>query len=46
MAAVSGHGVVPEEFSERELEVAAILADVPSIVRAWYRRLEQQKQRQ
>ncbi|KAM0915355.1 hypothetical protein ACQ4PT_010901 [Festuca glaucescens] len=48
MAAVSGHGVVvEEEFSERELEVAAILADLPSIVRAQrrrHRRLEKQQQ--
>jgi hypothetical protein len=51
MAAASGHGVVPaeEEFSERELEVAAILADLPSIVRAQrrrHRRLEKQQQLQ
>uniref|UniRef100_A0ACD5Z8L2 Uncharacterized protein n=1 Tax=Avena sativa TaxID=4498 RepID=A0ACD5Z8L2_AVESA len=48
MAAVSGRDVLAEEeFSERELEVAAILADLPSIVRAQrrrQRRLEQQQQ--
>ncbi|CAM0947548.1 unnamed protein product [Alopecurus aequalis] len=47
MAAESGRGAVAEEeFSERELEVAAILADLPSIVRAErrrHRRLEKQQ---
>ncbi|XP_044406087.1 uncharacterized protein [Triticum aestivum] len=42
MAAAAREG----EFSERELEVAAILADLPSIVRACNRRRRQQEKQQ
>ncbi|KAF7082854.1 hypothetical protein CFC21_086696 [Triticum aestivum] len=42
MAAAAREG----EFSERELEVAAILADLPSIVRASNRRRRQQEKQQ